>query len=367
MNMKRPRQGARGTPRAHQADGRRREGPQAARARQVDRARANGPLLRRRQMVRGRHSRHADGALRRGQAAGRRGACAATATSTGAWCCAAAYDFTVKGGVDRADRRDQGVAAARIGAAQSHSDGLVHRLGGRANRSASRGRTGDLLSLFAGAGALFREEVIMSGVIPLVAAMVGPGAAGTAYIPGLADFVPMLKDIGSMALGGAAAGQGGDRAGHRRAGARRHQGARREVGRRRRRGRGRLRVRRASSRNICRSSRRIARRSRRSSCARDPIDRRDERLLEILPESTRQSYDMYEIIKQRRRLRAAARDQAEVRQAPSSPGWRASAGGRAASWPTIRAIWAGFSPTIRPTRRRTSFRYATRSTSRSCS
>jgi len=47
-----------------------------------------------------------------------------------------------------------------------------------------------------------REEVIMSGVVPLVAAMVGPGAAGTAYIPGLADFVPMVKDVGSMALGG---------------------------------------------------------------------------------------------------------------------------------------------------------------------
>jgi acetyl-CoA carboxylase carboxyltransferase component len=44
----------------------------------------------------------------------------------------------------------------------------------------------------------------MSGVVPQVAAMVGPGAAGTAYIPGLADFVPMVKDIGSMALGGPA-------------------------------------------------------------------------------------------------------------------------------------------------------------------
>ncbi len=44
----------------------------------------------------------------------------------------------------------------------------------------------------------------MSGVVPQVAAMVGPGAAGTAYIPGLADFVPMVKNIGSMALGGPA-------------------------------------------------------------------------------------------------------------------------------------------------------------------
>ena len=40
-------------------------------------------------------------------------------------------------------------------------------------------------SMFAGSGHLFREEVTMSGVVPLVAAMLGPCAAGTAYIPGL--------------------------------------------------------------------------------------------------------------------------------------------------------------------------------------
>src|SRR5271156_4522694 len=43
---------------------------------------------------------------------------------------------------------------------------------------------------------------MMSGVVPQVAAMVGPGAAGTAYIPGLADYVPMVKGIGSLALAG---------------------------------------------------------------------------------------------------------------------------------------------------------------------
>ena len=42
----------------------------------------------------------------------------------------------------------------------------------------------------------------MSGVIPQVAALMGPCAAGTAYIPGLADFVPMVKGTSSMALGG---------------------------------------------------------------------------------------------------------------------------------------------------------------------
>ncbi len=57
-------------------------------------------------------------------------------------------------------------------------------------------------SMFARTGDLFREQVIMSGVIPQVAAMMGPGAAGTAYIPGLADFVPMVKGTSNMALAG---------------------------------------------------------------------------------------------------------------------------------------------------------------------
>src|SRR3989475_3430111 len=58
-------------------------------------------------------------------------------------------------------------------------------------------------STFAGTGFLFYDQVVMSGVIPQVAAMLGPCAAGTAYIPGLADFVPMVKETSSMSLGGA--------------------------------------------------------------------------------------------------------------------------------------------------------------------
>src|SRR6266536_542716 len=57
-------------------------------------------------------------------------------------------------------------------------------------------------STFAQSGFLFREESIMSGVVPMVAAMMGPGAAGTAYIPALSDFVPMVKGTSHMALGG---------------------------------------------------------------------------------------------------------------------------------------------------------------------
>ena len=58
-------------------------------------------------------------------------------------------------------------------------------------------------STFAGTGYLFYDQVVMSGVIPQVAAMLGPCSAGTAYIPGLADFVPMVKETSSMSLGGA--------------------------------------------------------------------------------------------------------------------------------------------------------------------
>jgi len=58
-------------------------------------------------------------------------------------------------------------------------------------------------STFAGTGYLFYDQVVMSGVIPQVAAMLGPCAAGTAYIPGLSDFVPMVKGTSSMSLGGA--------------------------------------------------------------------------------------------------------------------------------------------------------------------
>lgn len=57
-------------------------------------------------------------------------------------------------------------------------------------------------SQFAESGQLFYDQVKMSGFIPQIAAMMGPCAAGTAYIPALADFVPMVKGTSSMALAG---------------------------------------------------------------------------------------------------------------------------------------------------------------------
>ena len=151
-------------------------------------------------------------------------------------------------------------------------------------------------SLFAGSGHLFREEVIASGVIPQVAALMGPCAAGTAYIPGLADFVPMVKGRGSMALAGphlvrAAVGEevtqeelGGSRVHCRKSGV------------------GDLEV--ADDQEcIARIRQYLAFFP--SHCEErpplrpfsDPVDRADEELLDVLPESNRKPYDMYEVIR----------------------------------------------------------------------
>ena len=150
-------------------------------------------------------------------------------------------------------------------------------------------------SLFAGSGHLFREEVIMSGVIPQVAALMGPCAAGTAYIPGLADFVPMVKGRGSMALAGphlvrAAIGEdvtqeelGGSRVHCRKSGV------------------GDLEV---DSDEACIQAVKDYLSFFPSHCEEppprretsDPVDRGDEELLDILPETNRKPYDMYDVI-----------------------------------------------------------------------
>ncbi|MGO9960669.1 MAG: acyl-CoA carboxylase subunit beta, partial [Solirubrobacteraceae bacterium] len=146
-------------------------------------------------------------------------------------------------------------------------------------------------SLFAGSGHLFREEVVMSGVIPQVAALMGPCAAGTAYIPALADFVLMVKGRGSMALAGphlvrAAVGEdvtqeqlGGSRVHCRKSGV------------------GDLEV--ADDRECIEQIKRYlsffpqnCEQAPPVIAGDDPIDRGDEELLDVLPESNRKPYDM---------------------------------------------------------------------------
>ena len=116
--------------------------------------------------------------------------------------CAAAYDFTVKGG-SMGETSELKMTRLREMALKGRHP-MVWFIDSGGARIDPGSRHHDLISSFAGTGHLFREQVLMSGVVPQVAAMVGPGAAGTAYIPGLADFVPMVKGIGSMALGGPA-------------------------------------------------------------------------------------------------------------------------------------------------------------------
>ena len=151
-------------------------------------------------------------------------------------------------------------------------------------------------SLFAGTGDLFREEVLASGVIPQVAALMGPCAAGTAYIPGLADFVPMVKGRGSMALAGphlvrAAVGEdvtqeqlGGSRVHCRTSGVGDLEVADDEA------------CIAAIKRYLSFFPSHCEQEPPVRACA-DPADRMDEGLLDVLPSSNRQPYDMYDVIR----------------------------------------------------------------------
>jgi acetyl-CoA carboxylase carboxyltransferase component len=137
---------------------------------------------------------------------------------------------------------------------------------------------------------------VMSGVVPQVAALMGPCAAGTAYIPGLADFVPMVSGQGSMALAGphlVRAAIGEDVTQEELGGARVHC---------RRSGVGDLEV---ADDEECIAVIREYLSFFPSSCeqappvvaASDPVDRMEDALLDVLPDSNRKPYDMYDVIR----------------------------------------------------------------------
>jgi acetyl-CoA carboxylase carboxyltransferase component len=110
--------------------------------------------------------------------------------------CVAAYDFTVMAG-SMGEVGERKVKRMRELALRERMPmvWLLDSSGARIQEAAG--------AQFAGTGSLFFEQVTMSGAVPQVAAIVGPTAAGTAYIPALADFVPMVKGTSSMALAGA--------------------------------------------------------------------------------------------------------------------------------------------------------------------
>jgi acetyl-CoA carboxylase carboxyltransferase component len=115
---------------------------------------------------------------------------------------AAIYDFTVFGG-SIGEIGERKVTRLRDLALKNRMPmvWLIDSAGARLD-AGSDGIDPRRIAQFADTGYLFREQVVLSGVVPQVAAMVGPGAAGTAYIPGLADFVPMVKGTSSIAIGG---------------------------------------------------------------------------------------------------------------------------------------------------------------------
>ena len=200
----------------------------------------------------------------------------------------AAYDFTVMAG-SMGMTGEQKVARLRELALTKRIPmlWLLDSAGARIQEAAG--------SLFAGSGHLFREEVTMSGVVPQVAALMGPCAAGTAYIPGLADFVPMVKGRGSMALAGphlTKAVTGEDVTQEELGGSRIHTRVS---------GVGDLEV---ESDEDCIAAVRDYLSYFPQHCeepppvreASDPVDRMDDELLDILPDSPRKPYDMYDLI-----------------------------------------------------------------------
>jgi acetyl-CoA carboxylase carboxyltransferase component len=205
-------------------------------------------------------------------------------------CAIAAYDFTVMAG-SMGMTGEIKVGRLRELALQKRLPfiWLLDSAGARIQEAAG--------SLFAGSGHLFREEVTMSGVIPLVAAMLGPCAAGTAYIPGLSDFVPMVVGQGAMALAGphlTKAVTGEDISMEDLGGAKVHC---------RKSGVGDLEV---ADDHECIEAVKTYLSYFPANCeekpplrdASDPDDRMSEKLLDIVPESSRQPYDMYEVIRE---------------------------------------------------------------------
>lgn len=207
--------------------------------------------------------------------------------------CSAAYDFTVKGG-SIGQTGEEKVTRMRQMALRGRWP-MVWFIDSGGARIDPGSTHPDALSLFAGSGHLFREQVLMSGVVPQVAAMVGPGAAGTAYIPALADFVPMVKDIGSMALGGpplVKAMTGEDISEQELGGSKVHTTKSGvgdvEVG--------------SDSECIQLIKKYLSYFP--SNCdeaaptlaVTDPVDRRDEALLDVLPETSKKAYDVYKVI-----------------------------------------------------------------------
>lgn len=106
-----------------------------------------------------------------------------------------AYDFTVLAGT--MGRTGEAKCARIREMALKHRKPIIWLIDSAGARVQELGG-----SFFSTTGYLFREQAVLSGVVPQVSVVMGPGAAGTAYIPALSDCVIMVKDQGVLALGG---------------------------------------------------------------------------------------------------------------------------------------------------------------------
>ena len=110
-------------------------------------------------------------------------------------CCVIATDYTVMAGTIgtvgelKGDRAREWALKNRVPIVY-----LIDSAGARVNEAHGS-------AIIGGAG-MFFEQSVMSGVVPQVCALMGPGAAGTAYLPALSDFTIMVKGTSHMSLAG---------------------------------------------------------------------------------------------------------------------------------------------------------------------
>ena len=275
-------------------------------------------------------------------------------------CAIAAYDFTVMAG-SMGMTGELKVGRLREMALQKRMPliWLLDSAGARIQEAAG--------SMFAGSGHLFREEVVMSGVVPLVAGDARPLRGGHRLHPRPLRLRADGRRPGRDGARRAAPDQGGDRRGHLDGGARRRQGPLPQV--------------RASATSRSQDDAECIEAIKTylsyfpSNCEQkppvretdDPEDRMSEKLLDIVPESSRQPYDMYEVIREIVDDGEYLRHQAEVREDAHHLPRPLRRPCRSGSSPTSPSSSAGSSRTTRPTRRRASSTSATPSTSRSSS
>src|SRR5437763_11628076 len=207
--------------------------------------------------------------------------------------CVASYDFTVLGG-SIGPVGERKVTRLRELALRERIP-MIWLVDSAGARLSADPEEASWISAFADTGYLFREQVVRSVVVPQVAAMVGPGAAGTAYIPGLADFVPMVRGTSSIAIGGpylVKSVVGEDVTEEALGGSKVHT----EVS-------GVADLECADDAACIAAVReylsffpsRAGEKPPRTKSA-DPADRRDEELLNVIPESARQAYDVHKVI-----------------------------------------------------------------------